>query len=148
MNEKTQKLVNLYVATLKAMRDIHQFNHWTSKGEGFYEDHLLLDRIYTSLPEEIDQSAEKFIGIFGSDVLDYSLQIDLISKIMNKYKGLVGSNLEMSLKIEEDFQSLSKSIYQLLEQSKELTLGLDDLLMSTANEREEAIYLLRQAIHN
>jgi DNA-binding ferritin-like protein len=141
------KVANLYLATLRAMAMIHQHNHWTSKGENFYEDHLLFERLYNSVPPQIDGCAEKFIGIFGVEVLDYDLQTDLLGKILSKYKGLVGSSIEMSLKIETDFQELSKSSYSFFEKAGKLTLGLDDMLMSFANERESSVYLLRQATH-
>jgi DNA-binding ferritin-like protein len=144
--DKCSKTAALYIASLRAIGFIHTQSHWTTKGDTFYGDHLLFERLYNSALESLDLAAEKFMGLFGSDCLDYVLQADLLNKVLLKYKGLEGKPLEMSLAIEKDFIKFSKSIYDSLKESGNLSLGLDDLLMSTASKAEEAVYLLKQAL--
>ena len=50
----------------------------------------------------------------------------------------------MSLTIEKDFIKLSQDAYKAFELEEKMTLGLDDLILSIANNREEAIYHLQQ----
>jgi len=144
--EKCEKVAALYVATLKAVSLIHQHNHWTTNGETFYGDHLLFERLYKSSLDSLDGAAEKFIGIFGAQCLDYKLQTDLLGKILNKYSELEGSSAKMSLAVEKDLIKLSSDSYKCFEEEGHMTLGLDDFLMSTASKSEEAVYLLQQIL--
>jgi DNA-binding ferritin-like protein len=144
--DKCSKTAALYIASLKAIALIHQHSHWTTKGDTFYGDHLLFERLYNSALENLDLGAEKFMGLFGPDCLDYVLQADLLNKVLLKYKGLEGKPLEMSLAIEKDFLKFSKDAYNCFEEEGRLTLGLDDMVMAIASKREEAVYLLQQPL--
>lgn len=144
--DKICKIGALYIATLKAMTLIHQHSHWTTKGNAFYGEHLLFMRIYESAQEDLDLAAEKFMGLFGDQCLDYDLQADLLHKVLLKYKNLEGSPTQMSLEIEKDFLKLSREAYSAFEDDDKLTLGLDDMIMAIASKREEAVYLLQQTL--
>lgn len=144
--DKCSKTAALYIASLKAISLIHQHSHWTTKGKPFYGDHLLFERLYKSALEDLDLAAEKFIGLFGDEVLDYQLQADLLNKVLLKYKGLEGSPMEMSLTIEKDFLKFSQDAYNCFEDEDKLSLGLDDMVMAIASNREGAVYLLQQPL--
>ena len=144
--DKCHKVAGLYVATLKALALIHQHNHWTTKGEAFYGDHLLFERLYKSTLENLDLAAEKFIGLLGDPCLDYDMQADLLHKVLLKYNNLEGSPVQMSLEAEKDFIKFSQVAYNTFEDEGELTLGLDDMIMSISSDREGAVYLLQQIL--
>jgi DNA-binding ferritin-like protein len=144
--DKCSKTAALYVASLRAIAFIHTQSHWTTKGDTFYGDHLLFERLYNSALENLDLAAEKFMGLFGPDCLDYTLQADLLHKVLLKYKGLEGEPLEMSLAIEKDFLKFSSDAYKCFEEEGKLTLGLDDMVMAIASKREESVYLLQQPL--
>jgi hypothetical protein len=107
---------------------------------------LLFERLYNSALKDLDLAAEKFVGLLGDTVLDYDLQADLLHKVLLKYKNLEGSPMEMSLEVEKEFLKFSKDAYHLFEEGGQLTLGLDDMLMAIASQREESVYLLQQAL--
>ena len=44
--ERIERLANLYTATLRAIYHVETFCHWTTKGLGFYGNHLLFERLY------------------------------------------------------------------------------------------------------
>jgi len=140
------KIAALYVATLKALSLIHQHNHWTTKGSMFYGDHLLFERLYNSVLPNLDEAAEKFIGVLGDECLDYDVQAELLNKVLTKYKNLEGSPLEMSLAAERDFLKLSQDAYDALEEDNHLSLGIDDMIMEIASKREGSVYLLQQTL--
>lgn len=142
--DKCSKTAALYIASLKAVALIHQHSHWTTKGITFYGDHLLFERIYNSALENLDTAAEKFMGLFGPDCLNYTLQAELLNKVLLKYKGLEASQLERSLSIEKDFIKFSQDAYNCFKDEGKLTLGLDDMIMAIASKREESVYLLQQ----
>lgn len=142
--DKCTKVACIYISTLKAIYFINQQNHWLSKGTSFYSSHLLFQRIYEKAQENIDTAAEKFIGLFGDEVVNYNNQANMLNKILLKYSSL--SLFEQSLKIEEDFIKFSKQAYDCFEKEQKLSLGLDDMIMAIASDREEAVYLLKQSI--
>ena len=145
--DKCYQMAALYVASLKAIVQIHQHNHWTTKGENFYGDHLLFSKIYDSAIEDLDLAAEKFIGVFSVECLDYDNQFSLLNKILSKYSALSHDPVKMSITIEKDFLKMSQSARKCFESENKLTLGLDDMLASIASSREEAVYLLKQRLN-
>ncbi len=144
--DKCGKVAALYVAILKAVSLIHQHNHWTTKGDNFYGDHLLFMRLYEASAANLDLAAEKFIGLCGAEVMNYDLQAELLNKVLLKYKNLEGSPIQMSLEAEKDFIKFCKDAYKCFEDEGKLTLGLDDMIMSIASKSEEAVYLLQQSL--
>lgn len=144
--EKCHKVASMFLATLKAMSLIHQHNHWTTRGESFYGDHLLFERLYDSVSKDIDMAAEKFMGLFGDQCLSYDMQVDLLNKVLLKYNNLEGSPLEMSLAVEKDFIKFCKFAYNCFDEEDQLTLGLDDMITAISGKREEAVYLLQQTL--
>ncbi len=144
--DKCCKVAAVYIASLKAISLIHQHNHWTTKGNDFYGDHLLFGRLYDSALENLDSAAEKFMGLFGQECLDYSLQAELLNKVLLKYDKLKGSPAELSLGVEKDFIKFSQDSYKCFEDEGKMTLGLDDMIMSIASKREESVYLLQQTL--
>jgi DNA-binding ferritin-like protein len=140
------KVAALYIATLKSLALIHQNSHWLTKGDSFYGDHLLFERLYNSTLENLDLAAEKFIGLLGESCLDYDMQADLLHKVLLKYRNLEGSPIEMSLTAERGFLKLSEDAYQAFDDDGKMTLGLDDMIMAIASKREEAVYLLQQTL--
>lgn len=144
--EKCFKVAALYVASLKALAMIHKHNHWTTKGSMFYGDHLLFERLYESTIENLDLAAEKFIGVFGDECLDYELQADFLNKVLLKYKNLDSSPAQMSLAAEKDFLKFSDDAYKCFETEGKMTMGIDDMIMEIYSNHEDAIYLLKQTL--
>jgi DNA-binding ferritin-like protein len=145
--EKCEKTAALFVASLKAISLIHQHSHWTTRGQAFYGDHLLFERLYKSALEDLDLAAEKFIGLFGDKYLDYDLQADLIHKVLLKYSNLEGSPVEMSLAVTKEFIKFCKDAYNCFEEEGRLTLGLDDMVMAISSNHETSVYLLQQVLN-
>ncbi len=140
-------MTNMYTASLRALYLVHQHCHWVTKGKSFYGDHLLFERLYQKAAEDADTSAEKFIGLFGAESIDYSEQSVCLSKLLKKYGEYNGERLaELGLKLEKDFLDFSNQMHSELQNSNQMTLGLDDMIQSIANSHEEACYLLQQKL--
>ncbi len=142
--EKCVKVAALYVAALRALALINQFSHWTNKGISFFGNHLMYEKLYNSALEDADLAAEKFVGIFGAECLDYQLQTELINKCLSKYNNFDTEPGARSLKAERDFIKFSKDAYECFEREGRLTLGLDDMIMAISSKREESVYHLQQ----
>ena len=139
-----EELCGYYIALLRTAYLIHQGSHWTSSGSNFYGNHLLFERLYTNSAKDADAAAEKMIGVFGDATLNLSMQAQLIGKMMAKYS--TSSPLDNSIKVEKAILEFSDKLYETLEEDGKLSLGLDDFIMSIASNREEAVYLLQQAM--
>ncbi len=144
--EKVIRAANLYIAVQKAIVLIHQNAHWLAEGDSSYGDHLLFERTYETAQKGLDASAEKMIGLFGKEALDFSTQNVLLGRALSYYKELEGDPATMCLSVEKSFLKLSQELYDLFEQEDVLTLGLDDFLMSNASDHEENVYLLQQKL--
>ncbi len=134
-----------YVAFLRALYLLHQNHHWVSQGQNFYGNHLLFQRIYESTQTNVDSAAEKIIGVFGADNLGLQEQNNLIKEFLDTYQ-TSDSIIENSLKAEKDFLQFGEKFYTALKENDKMTLGLDDMIMSIANDRETSVYLLKQAM--
>lgn len=146
--DKIIQIANLYVATLRQMYLIHQYSHWTTRGENFYGDHLLFQRLYESAEEDADGAAEKMIGLFGIEAVNFKSQKDFMKQLADKYDAMDGSPVEMSLKIEKDFIKFAKSAYDFFDKEGILSLGLDNKMQDISDRREESCYLLQQVLGN
>lgn len=144
LNESSsQSVLTDLLAALNAASFVHHTNHWQSKGKNFYGNHLLLGRIYESIEDEYDTLGEKLVAYFDEEAVN---QV----KIINRTKFWVeqwnkGDVIEKSIKVEEDLQKLYQKVYDYLKSKKDLSLGLDDYLMASANAHETNLYLLKQA---
>jgi DNA-binding ferritin-like protein len=144
--DKCCKTAILYMATLKAMGIIHQNSHWTTKGETFYGDHLLFERLYKSSLEDLDSAAEKFMVLFVNECFNFAIHTEFLNKVLQKYIKLSGTPVSASLSIEKDFIKLSQEAYKCFEEEGKLTLGLDDMLCAISSNREGSVYLLQQVL--
>lgn len=135
-------LMQMLLAFLRGVHWSHWTAHWEVKGQPSYGDHLLMERLYNSVEEEIDTLAEKIVGEFGSEAVD---QVDQAKYMLQSLMSFSEKDpLKRSLLVEEMVQDFLKSIYNLLDSMNSMSLGLDDFIMSIANSHETNLYLLRQ----
>lgn len=141
-SKKSKDLLKEVLAMLRAQQWLYQTYHWQAKGENFYEMHLLFERLYDSVGDQIDNLAEKLVGYFGIEEVDMKDAIARTQKWINTWAS--DNAVDSALKAEKQFQSLLRRTYDTMNQKKELSLGLDDYLMATASDHEVALYLLGQ----
>lgn len=140
--ENIELLVGL-LGVLRALKWNYWNSHWMAKGTPYYGDHLLFERLYSEvIDDQIDTLAEK-ITSEDPNILASSLMRRAFNKFLETNE--VNHNpFQRGLAMEEHFQRTAKIVYQELKNSDDLSLGMDDFIMATANERETVIYLLRQ----
>lgn len=69
MDQQLAAMLKLW-ASLRAAHHLYGTLHWQAKGQPFYGDHLLFERLYTGRVEEIDGLAELIAGHYGAQVLE------------------------------------------------------------------------------
>jgi hypothetical protein len=153
-NEGGLRALQALLGKLRALRWHYHTTHWRVKGESFYGDHLLFERLYAgssdddddgvTMDDQIDTLAEKMVATYGRD----SVLTQIIWPGSTHFieAGLRSSDcpFRQSIYLEEALQSSIRSTYDTLKAEGKLSLGMDDFLMGLASERETALYLLRQ----
>ena len=132
------------LSILRAVHWSHWTTHWRVKGDPFYGDHLLFQRLYEAAVEEVDCLAEKIVGEFGPEAVgDLALMADS-ARFLEAHPG--DDLVARALEIEEHLQQALRKAYDSLKASGTLSLGMDDFLMATASAHETNLYLLRQKV--
>ena len=139
------KLLKEILAVLRAQYLSYQTSHWQSQGPNAYQDHLLFERLYKSVEEQIDTLAEKLAGLEDANQVALDNQSTLIHKLLEKWSK-IPNHYERGLESEKMLQSLLMKAVDQLDELKQLTLGLDDFIAATASEHETNMYLLQQAL--
>ena len=121
---------------MRALSQAYQHAHWESSGENFYEDHLLFQRLYESVNDELDKVAEKIIGIFGDGG---SLDPLKDAEYTHEYLDQITS-IEDFIKSEKQLLETIKGIMSL----DGVSDGVQNLLQGIADTHEGHIYLLNQ----
>ena len=133
------------LACLRAQALSYQTSHWQVVGQSFYGNHLLFQRLYESVQEQVDQLAEKLVGYLGREVVSLDHQIKHIAAYTMRWSQ-IDCHHKRGLQSEADLQAALKRAYDGIKQVNAMTLGLDDWIMATANAHEENEYLLQQAL--
>lgn len=138
-----------YVGFMRMMHLWFHGAHHLTRGANFAGDHVnLYGKIYAATQEEIDGAIEKAVGLFGDECADPMSITEKALEIMSEYPSPIelptAGIAAVGLQIEKDFLQFSKNIYDQMKSSGDLTLGLDDFIMATANAHETNVYLLKQ----
>ena len=139
-----------YLAIHRMMLLMYQHIHWVTRGTAFFADHLLYERIYNKIAEEIDTVAEKSIGLSGEEsacpIETTRLSLNLMESLFPDFNIMCDPHnmVESLILMETEFVNQSNAVYKKLEEEEEMTLGLDDMLSSLHSSHEENLYLLKQ----
>ena len=140
-----EEALKFLLASLRAAHWVHWSGHWQVRSGSFYGDHLLLERVYSGIVEEIDTLAEKIVFLCGTASVGPVEQIALADTVVREFCADPYSNpMGRSLQVEEHLQVLLQDVFTYLEGKKQLPLGLNDYIAATANNHETYLYLLRQ----
>lgn len=144
--EYVSEILNGVLACLRAQSLSYQTSHWQVAGSHFYQEHLLLERLYNSVGEEIDVLAEKISGLVGSDQVSLENQIPKMAMFLGQW-AKIPDHLRRGLASEELLQKLLRDAFDDLQEAGLISLGLEDWLAATASAHEANIYLLQQTIN-
>jgi len=128
---------------------VHHTHHWLSKGDVFYGDHLLFQRLYLATQEQVDGIGERVVGLGGEDGVNLPLQVAQLNKLVKGY-GMTttipqpSELARRSLLAEQNFLAVMKLAAQQLDEQGMLTRGLDNLMQGIEDLHESHVYLLKQ----
>jgi len=135
------KLVKTILTYLEVSYLFYQSAHWQTRGTDFYGDHLLFQRIYEGLREEIDSLAEKIVGVYSSEHVDFNRRLSCMVTLADFldmqyiHKEYISTGLFLEHKILDLLQEADQSTF---------SAGVKDMLAGIANTHESHVYLLQQ----
>ena len=143
--------LSVLLVNLRYLQFVHQTHHWISRGDSFYGDHLLFDRLYGNVTEQIDGLAEKTVGLGCEKNVDVYMQTKQLGKLVSaKYNPPAIPRPDdlvlISLESEKCFVEMISCVREQLDARGQLSYGLDNFLAGLADEHESNVYLLSQRV--
>lgn len=127
---------------LNALYNFYKSAHWLSKGESFYQDHLLFERLYGKLDDEMDGLAELMLIETDNDKdFDAKKISEETAKITPQTKKTCEENLEISYVLEE---RILKFIGK--QKEAEWSVGLYNHLAAISQNHQSNLYLISRAL--
>ena len=144
INPESRQILQELLAALRAAHWSHWTSHWQVKGSPYYGDHLMMERLYNAVSEEIDTLAEKIVAIYGPSAVEAVRQMQLSEDFLKQWKR--PDPLEQAFVVEDSLQYLFAHAFQTLENMGQMSLGMNDFIAAAANSHETAVYLLTQRL--
>lgn len=136
-----------FLAVTEGLQVVHHSHHWQTKGENFYGDHLLYQRLYEAILPEIDLIGEKLIGV-SQDVslTNYFKRVKAMEMFLKAVTHSDQPYVVVSHDAELTYVRMGGELMDQLEQAGLLTRGLEQMLGNVLDKHEEHIYLLEQRV--
>ena len=137
------RLCRTIMTYLELLYMFYQSAHWQTKGSEFYADHLLFQRLYEGIREEIDNVGEKLVGVYGEQYVDFSLRLASINKlsdfldIIQNQQAFISTGIAIEIKLQDLLQEVDSGTF---------SAGVKDLFAGIANSHEGHLYLLKQRL--
>jgi DNA-binding ferritin-like protein len=147
LHPEVRAILQEFFGLLHALYWSHWTAHWQAHGNPFYGDHLLFERLYKGVTEEIDTLAEKMVARFGASAVDAVDHFPITQAWVDRWKGQENP-YKRALLAESDFQEAVRKVYDSIKEVGAMSLGLDDFLMASANDHETHMYLLQQRLRS
>lgn len=134
-----------FLAVTEGLQVVHHSHHWQTKGENFYGDHLLYQRLYEAVLGEIDLVGEKLIGVSNDvSLTNYFKRVKAMEMFLKAVTHSDQPYIVVSHDAELTYVRMGGELMDRLEQDGLLTRGLEQMLGNILDKHEEHIYLLDQ----
>lgn len=136
-----------FLAATEALQMLEHSHHWQTKGENFYGDHLLYQRLYEQILGEIDLIGEKLIGLSQKTSLtNYFKRIKAMEIFLKSVTHKNEPYVVVSHDAELAYVRMGGELMDSMEKAGLLTRGLEQMLGNILDKHEEHIYLLDQRV--
>lgn len=129
----------LYI--LNALNIFYKSCHWKSQGDFFYQDHLLFERLYSAIDEEMDGLVELLIGL--TDSREFA-DAKLINTKTQDYTPTYGANNQENFTKALQLENLLLSSIKLIPQSEDV--GTYNHIADIAENHRRNVYLLKSSL--
>jgi DNA-binding ferritin-like protein len=141
--------ISVLLVYLEFLSKVHRTHHWIARGDPFYGDHLLFQRLYEGAGEEIDMVAEKAVGLGTISNVDLNFVTAQCHRLVQNYgsSSTIPHPSELfrrSYQAEMTFLKVVTHLVDSLKESGLLTRGLDNMIAGIEDKHESHVYLLKQ----
>lgn len=141
--------LSVLLVNLRFLSMVHQTHHWQARGDSFYGDHQLYERLYNMTVKEIDEMAEKSVGLGTDQNVHLPLQVGQLFKLIQGYgmSSTIPNQSELarrSLIAEVGFLRCAEHCLCSLKESGIMTSGLENMIQGMCDVHEGHVYLLKQ----
>lgn len=141
-----KKVIDAFVS-LSAAYQVYRNSHWKVQGPNYYGNHLLFQRLYEETEKQVDLIAEQIVGTWGSHALGEDGHAEEIQEWVTEVYEQGGEDpLHASLEAAAASRHALGEAYDELKERGKIPIGWDDLLMSLAQQKDQHLYLLGQAV--
>lgn len=127
---------------IQALNVFYRSAHWRSKGDFFYQNHLLFQRLYEGLDDEIDTLVELIIG-------DTSDTAFVAPKLFNdktqSYTPIGSEDAQLNLTRGAELEKLLLSKIQALNENS-ISVGIFNHIAGIAQNHSRNLYLIEQTL--
>lgn len=142
MHPLVNALVAVHVA-LEVEQMLFHVYHWKSKGQDYYGDHLLYQRLYQDRAIEIDRIGEVILAIGAPSSVDPITTITGMHDLAARVESAGGSDAQKGVSLVEEALRRITDANGLLGQDN-YSLSVNNVLAGFADKHLEALYLLKQ----
>lgn len=141
-----------YLGSIKALIAWFHAAHHVTKGSSFAGDHVnLYGEIYQKIIEDFDAVAEKAIVAFDSESVACPIALTNLShKVLLGHESPCNMSADQiaafGLEVVRAHLQRLEELYRMMHGTDVLSLGMEDLIASSANMYESFIYLLTQRV--
>lgn len=141
-----EKVLLRYLNQLRLLYVIYQNFHWQCKGLTFYSNHLLFQRLYEDVQGQVDESAEKFQGLFQLNIQleEFIQHLTDVNELIFTSKSVPLDFFKHAIVLEKELLQLNQDIYK--ELNSKMSKGLDNMLAAHADSAENRLYLLNSSL--
>lgn len=145
--------LGVLLAWLRAAAHVHQTHHWQTRGQAYYADHQLFERLYNESLPMIDGLAERGLGLdpntghmLVAPLMQAGQMTRVIAALYNTEVAAAGAERypALSLTMEKNVLAVVTLLRSRMESESRLSLGTDNLLQDIADKHESFVYLLQQ----
>lgn len=129
----------LYI--LNALYTFYKSCHWSCKGDYFYQDHLLFERLYGELDDEMDGLVELIIGLTSDREF---ADPKLINAKTQEYTPSLGFNNQENFTKALQLESLLLSTIKAIPQGSDV--GTYNHIADIAENHRRNVYLLKSSL--
>jgi DNA-binding ferritin-like protein len=142
MNPLVNALVAVHVALEVEQLLFHAY-HWRSKGQDYYGDHLLYQRLYLARAEEIDRIGEVLVALGGTDSVLPNITVVGMQDLIARVEATKGADAVKGLALVNETLRRINAANALIG-SDAYALSVNNVLAGFADKHLEALYLLKQ----
>lgn len=130
---------------LRAQYQSYQTSHWQVMGTSFYGNHLLFQRLYGSVTEDIDGLGEKLVAYSSVDAVCPAAALECMLNCVEQWM-TERDHIKRGLRSEADLCAAIDALYASCDKCGfKMPRGLDDFMAALANAHETNKYLLKQS---